>query len=160
MTEKKQRVRARIGDVVELDTPGGLGYLQFVRKVPGTGSMIRVLPGVYSARPDLDELVAGPTSYCVFFPVGPAANRGIVRIIGTYPIPEHAQAFPLMRAPGWMLGFTPPNPIWWLWDGTREWRVTELDTAGLHASPNAHWNDTLLAERMAEGWSPADDPYH
>ncbi len=160
MTEARQRVRPRLGDVLEIDTPGGLGYLQYVLKEPVNGAMIRVLPGVYPAQPDLDALVAGPTSYCVFFPVGPAANRGIVRVKGEYPIPEHARAFPLMRSPGWLLGLTPKQYSWWLWDGSRQWRVTELDEAGLHASEKAHWNDAFLIERMAEGWSPADDPYY
>ena len=50
-----QRMRPQIGDLIEIETPRGYAYAQYVykqREQPPMGSLIRVLPGFYRERPD------------------------------------------------------------------------------------------------------------
>lgn len=47
---------------------------------------------------------------------------------------------------------------WFLWDGSREWRVERLSEQELRAYPPLGvWNDTLLIERIVAGWSHDQD---
>jgi hypothetical protein len=46
---------------------------------------------------------------------------------------------------------------WWLYDGARSRRVGRLTEEMAELSLFEIWNDTLLFERVASGWSPSDD---
>jgi ribosomal protein L34E len=76
------RRRPRIGDVIEIETPKGLAYAQYTYKhdtPPRYGALLRVLPGLYEARPsDFSDLVQQDERFYVFFPLGslvPIARR-------------------------------------------------------------------------------------
>ena len=150
------RKRPRIGDVIEVATPKGLAYAQFTHKhdaPPRYGPLIRVLPGSYEKRPDsFGELVLQKERFFVFFPLGAACARGLVRIVANKAIPEWARSFPILRSEAY------EGPSWYLWDGRRKWRVFQLTAEERGYSPIAIWNDTLLIERIVDGWSPADEP--
>jgi hypothetical protein len=148
-TARGKTPRAKIGDVLEIKTTEGLAYFQYTHQHPVYGGLIRVLPGLYAERPaHIAILVAGAERYFVFFPVRAAAARDLVRIVGSETIPDHARAFPMFRTG------RPGN--WWLWDGETEWRVEEL-TPAQHSLPiRMIWNDTMLASRIASGWTPED----
>jgi hypothetical protein len=47
--------------------------------------------------------------------------------------------------------------VWWLWDGSREWRVGSLAADQKKLPVRGIWNDTLLVERIESGWLP-DEP--
>jgi hypothetical protein len=146
------RKRPQIGDVIEIETPRGLAYAHYThehRDPPRSGSLLRVLPGLFETRPDdFGHLVSLDERFSVFFPLGAATNRGIVRIVATEPIPEAKRLFPIF---GQLSG---DGHFWWLWDGKREWKAR----SDKKATPRALWevwNDTLLIERIAEGWTPS-----
>jgi hypothetical protein len=113
--------RPKIGDVVEIRTPKGLGYFQYVERDPTLGPRIRVLPGTFDERPNIGAVAMRKAAYYVHFPLGAAVSRGLVAIVGSAPLPD-------------------PGPA----------RRPEDDLYRLQSI----WNDTLLAERIAEGWSP------
>ena len=46
--------------------------------------------------------------------------------------------------------------VWWLWDGTKEWKIGKLEP-GMEKLPiRGVWNDTLLVQRIIEEWSHED----
>lgn len=157
------RKRPQIGDVVEIETPKGLAYAQytFACKEPSVyGALIRVLPGLYDSRPsNFSELVREKERFFVFFPLGAACNRGIVKIVAYEEIPKGSRGIPLMRSSsryrdkfGKMI-----EADWWLWDGKEERRIGKLPEKYHDLSLRSIWNDTLLIERIVSGWRPADE---
>lgn len=153
----KQRKRPRIGDIIEIPTPRGYAYAQYTHKVPSYGELLRILPGLYESRPaDVASLSRMRERFHVFFPLGIATARGIVSIAGTAEIPEQARAFPTFRMAG---GQDRSGRIrnWWLWDGREQRYVGQLTPEQCHLSIAEVWNDTLLIERLASRWSPADE---
>jgi hypothetical protein len=155
------RVRPRIGDVIEIPTPKGLAYAHFTHKhdvPPHFGALIRVLPGLFSERPsDFAQLVARQPVFMTFFPLGAACNRRIVRVVANEPLPTSSRSFPIFRNSHRDRSGKRMRP-WFLWNGSREWRVEQLSEAELRAYPPLGvWNDTLLVERIVAGWSHEQD---
>ncbi len=149
--------RARLGDVIEIDVEGGHAYAQFVNKERTHGALIRVLSGVFQARPvDIDTLIQQPERFYVFFPLTAALREGAVRRIGNYPIPAHARRFPTMRVPG-LRTLSGKVESWWLWDGKSERKLPQLTDAERSLSSAYVVNDTMLKEKIESGCKPEDD---
>ncbi|OFV80741.1 MAG: hypothetical protein A2Y78_15400 [Acidobacteria bacterium RBG_13_68_16] len=155
MKPASQRTRPRIGDVIEIGTPKGLAYAQYTHKhdeQPRYGALIRVLPGLYKTRPvSFNDLVKRKERFFVFFPLGAACKRGIVTIVANEVIPKSACPFPTFRSRA------TERPSWELWDGHRYWCVYKLTPEQRSLPILAVWNDTLLIDRIVQGWSPADE---
>jgi hypothetical protein len=150
------RVRPRPGDVVEVETPKGFAYAQYTHKHATNGALIRVLQGLFGSRPtNFAEIVQRPEQFLLFFPLGAACNRGIVRVVAEEEIPASAQTFPLFRSGS--ADAQGEVKVWFLWDGVREWRVDRLtpEQKKLPLRPGV-WNDTLLIERIVSGWRPSE----
>ena len=151
-----QRKRPKIGDVLEIGTPKGFAYLQYTNRDPTYGALIRVLPGVYQQRPSaFSDLVRERERFFIFFPVGAAVNREIVTIVANEDIPAHAREIPPMRAAG---GIDRNGHVlnWWLIEKGNKRMVNELTTEQRNLSLAEAWNDTMLIQRIVEGWSPSD----
>lgn len=142
----------KIGDIFELETPKGKAYLHFIYKDKATGYLVRVLPGLYSARPtDLEELVTLKERFMVFFPLSTANKQKIIQKIGHYPAdkfekPRYMRVEHIVR--GAFLG-------WHIVD-TDTWErqlVNELTPEQKLLSPWGIWNDTLLIENLVDDWS-------
>ncbi len=148
----------RTGDVFEVSTNRGLAYAQCTHRHPTYGHLIRVLPGLFDARPDdLAVLARGPARFCTFFPLQAAVNQKIVTVVSYEPVPVEAQEFPLFRS-GVVNPATRRVDVWWLWDGEHEWRVGRLSAAQRRLPIRGVWNDTLLVERILADWTPETDP--
>jgi hypothetical protein len=149
-----ERIRPQIGDVIEIETARGLAYAQYShehRDPPRMGSLLRVLPGLYETRPaQFAPLVEQEEQFWVFFPLGAAARGQLVRIVANEPLPDPKRPFPVFRARN-------ASGPWWMWDGKREWRARPGDPWTPRALRST-WNDTMLIERIAEGWTPSDSP--
>lgn len=150
------RIRIQIGDIFEIVTPSGLAYFQYTHRKGAFGALIRVLEGLYVARPEVDQFANSRTRFHVFFPVQAAANRGIVARVGNIDVPIADRAFPLFKIS------SPPNPAtkerqWWLWDGEHEWRTGDLSPEYRNLPVRAVINDTLLIQRIVSGWQPSDE---
>jgi hypothetical protein len=155
------RVRPRIGDVIEIPTPAGFAYAHFTHKhdvPPHWGALIRVLPWLFSDRLlNFAQLVEREPAFITFFPLGAACNRRIVRVVANEPLPDSSRSFPTFRNSHRDRSGKRMRP-WFLWDGSREWRVDQLSEAELRAYPPLGiWNDTLLIERIVSGWSHEQD---
>jgi hypothetical protein len=142
--------------VIEIPTPKGLAYAQYTHKhdiPPRYGSLLRVLPGLFSHRPaDFSELVNQPPAFTTFFPLGAACNRGILHVVASEAIPPHSSPFPIFRNSHRDKTGKRVGP-WFLWDGQREWKVETLTDQQLRDYPPlGTWNDTLLIERILAGW--------
>lgn len=151
------RRRARIGDVFEIQTSIGLAYVQYTHHRDDWGALIRVLPGLFQQRPAaLGDLVSKREAFVTFFPLQAAVSKGIVELVGTEPIPASSREFPLFRAAGFV---DRQGRVldWLLWDGQREWKIGSLTEEQRVLPIRAVWNDTLLRERIEEGWTPATD---
>ncbi len=156
------RKRPQIGDVIEIETPKGFAYFQYTYKYnepPKYGALIRVLPNLYKSRPsDFSELVQHKERFFVFFPLGAACNRGIVKIVANEKIPDQSRGLPLMRLSssyrdksGKIIEYDCR-----LWNGKEEVNIGKLTNEYRNLSLLQIWNDTLLIERIASGWKPAD----
>jgi hypothetical protein len=149
----------KTGDVFAITTSKGEAYFQYVGKMPLMGPLIRVLPGTYPSEvPPWETLVERETNFWVFFPVGAALKRGLVRKVKNCAIPEHAKSPPVFRA-GVVDPATGKVETWWLWDGEKEWPVGEISAEQRKLPIRGAWNDTLLIQRIEEGWLPEKDPH-
>jgi hypothetical protein len=152
-----KRKRPRVGDVVEIETPMGLAYAQATHKHAEFGFLLRVAPGTYSRRPeDFSDLVRLEARFLLFFPLGPACHRNIVRLVAEEAIPGAYQVFPRFRAAG---ARSKEGRVlnWFLWDGDREWPA-DIPSDELAKYPiRSIWNDTLLIERICSRWRSSDD---
>jgi hypothetical protein len=142
------------GDLIEMRTALGLAYAQVTHKVPLFGTLIRVLEPIVPERPsDLDAIATSRERFVTFFPVAAALNRGMVRFAGSASIPPHAQKFPLLRQRGKVLA-SGVVADWWLYDGSRQWRIGRLAPDQARLSIAEVVNDTLLRERIDSDWRP------
>ena len=120
------------------------------------GELTRILPGVFGSAPDLAELAGMPERFFVYFPFSAAANRGLISVKGTFPVPAGSGPPGRMRRAG---GRDRNGKIlnWRILDGTEERIVANLTAEERRLSPSEVWNDTLLAERIGRGWTPELD---
>lgn len=157
------RKRPKIGDVIEIETNQGLAYFQYTYKYiepPKYGALIRILPNLFENRPtDFSKLVNEKERFFVFFPLGAACNRNLVKIVANEPIPEESSGLPLMRLSssyrsksGSLVEYDCR-----IWNGKEERNVGKLTNKYKHLSLLQIWNDTLLIERIVSGWKPSDD---
>lgn len=157
------RKRPRIGDVIEIKTPKGFAYAQYTynyRERPVYGALIRILPGLYSSRAlNFSDLVQEKERFFVFFPLGAACARGIVKIVAHEEIPERSRGLPLMRSSNRYKDKSGKivEADWWLWNGKEKWSIGKLPKKYRGLSLLQIWNDTLLVERITSGWQPSDE---
>jgi hypothetical protein len=145
-----QRVRPRLGDVIEISTPLGLAYAHYTHTHESFGALLRVLPGLHKSRPpDFSAVVQAEPQFITFFPLGAACNRRIVKIVANEVLPRAAMVFPIFRS---CVRTTNGRGPWWLWDGINEWRVGDLEPGMEQLPLRGIWNDTLLIQRIAERW--------
>lgn len=152
--------RIKIGDLVEIPTKRGFAYAQFTHLTEKYGALLRVYAGFYSSPPeDYCKFATRREIFVLFFPLQAAVNRDIVRVIGNCAISERAKEFPTFRS-GMVDMKTQKVNNWWLWDGTKSWRVGELTPDQYEYPVEGIWNDTILIERLESGWRPSDEePY-
>jgi hypothetical protein len=150
--------KVQIGDILEVPTKKGLAYVQFSHyhePPPHMGAVIRVLPGLFLERPkDFQSLASQKELYYTLFPVKAAVNRNIFSIAGHAAVPLHAKDFPVLRSAQIDPKTGKYCNNWWLWDGTKSWRVDTLTDEQLDLSFKTGWNDIALIERIESGWTP------
>lgn len=146
----------KIGDVVEIATPNGFGYVQYTHFDPAYLDLVRVLDGTFGERPDADvlaKLTAGPTAFHAFVLLQHAVKHGEATVVGSYPIPSHARKLPVFRD-----GL--PNPRtrkvedWVLWDGQRRWPVGAISDEQRKLPLLVVLPVSTLGPQIAEGWRP------
>lgn len=146
----------RFGDVVEVRTPAGLAYLQYVSKHPSYMDTVRVLPGLFPERPALKELETLSTrdGYFAFYLVSHAVRHGLVEVVAHCPIPAGLEAPRAILRPGFI---TREGSVtkWWLEEGSRETLLNRpLTLEEKRLSLAEMWNHEFLVQRLSEQWRP------
>lgn len=145
--------RIKVGDIFEINTTKGRGYLQYVYGHPTIGELIRILPGLYeAAHPDFISLAASKELYFVHFPLKAAYRRSIVKLIDNFELPPDLVLPKKMRTKHVVRG----DFVAWHIVDYDTWKieaVKELSPEQIKLSPWGSWNDTLLIERMASEWT-------
>ncbi|WP_158133745.1 hypothetical protein [Vibrio navarrensis] len=142
--------RPKLGDIVEIPLPeNGTGYAQYTHKHKQYGALLRVFQ-VCEKVEDISYLLTVPHQFTTFFPLGAAVSREIVSIVGSLPIREEFKAFPIFRSG--MVNKSGTVEVWWLWDGENEERIGKLSPKQMEYPIRGIINDTLLIERICEGW--------
>ena len=68
------------GDIFEIDTSAGKGYLHFIETDSTIGELVRILPGLYKEPPvDLEKIASSQERYMIFFPLKAAVRQKIVQ---------------------------------------------------------------------------------
>ena len=92
--------KATIGDICEINTPAGRAYIQYTHDGRDMGELVRVLPGLFRARPaDFGELAKQRELYFIFYTLNYALRDSQADVVSHQPVPDWAQAYPLMRWP-------------------------------------------------------------
>ncbi|MCG9968492.1 hypothetical protein L9W92_10555 [Pelotomaculum terephthalicicum JT] len=149
--------KIQIGDVFEIATSKGKGYFQYIYSNKTIGELIRILPGLYLDKPrNMIAIAAAKEVYFVHFPLKAAFKKGIVQFIGNYSLPQDLELPRQMRSKNVDKN---GNLICWYIVEYDTWRrviIKELTKDQKKLSPWGIWNDTLLIERLAEGWTPEE----
>ncbi len=149
--------RLRLGDIFEIATPKGVAYGQYINKHEDYGAVIRIFRGMHERRPPKIAEIMNEVQFVTFFPLQNAIKHGDVTIVGNEPIPPNASKFPTFRS-GLANPATGKASVWWLWDGVKEWRVDNITPEQRGIPILEVVNDTLLIERIVDGWTPENDP--
>lgn len=155
--------RAKIGDIIEIQTSRGLAYAQVThlhKESPKYGHLLRVFEGLHDSRPENLEALAtqSPVQFQTFFPLNAALNRGIVTKVSTEPVPTPWDAFPLFRMKGLVDPVTRKAKRWALWSGAKETMLDRPLTESEKKLPIlAIINDTMLIEYIETGWRHEKD---
>jgi hypothetical protein len=145
-------IKIKIGDIFEINTPKGKAYLHYIYKDRTMGDLVRVLPGLYSERPNtFDKLASLKERYMIFFPVSVANKQKIIERIGSYPADSFRKP-PYMRTEHIVKG----KFLGWHIIDTETWQrqlIENLTPEQKQLSPWGIWNDTFLIENLVDDWS-------
>jgi hypothetical protein len=144
------RIRRRLGDVVEVEVKKGFAYAHFTHAHKQYGSLVRVFGEIHVTRPaEFSRVVVQPVLFQTFFPLSAACSRKIVSLVASEAVCPPSE-FPVFRA-----GIQNSLGIvdnWWLWDGETEKQIGRLEPGVERFPIRGVINDTLLVERISSGW--------
>jgi len=80
------KTRAKFGDIMEVLTPRGMAYFQYMSQNKDYGDLIKILPGIFAERPKRFEELAKKEGIFVFYPATLATKRKKASIVATMPI--------------------------------------------------------------------------
>ena len=143
--------RIKTGDIFKIKTSKGKTYLHFVFKDEANGDLVRVMTDLFSDQPDnLDSLACKDGRFLIFFPLSAAYKKKIVKKVGHYKSdftrPEFMRIEHFVRCD--FLGWHIVNSDTW-----KKELVNKLNGGLNQLSPWGIWIDTLLTERLEEGWA-------
>ncbi|MAZ20245.1 hypothetical protein [Roseovarius sp.] len=146
--------RAKIGDVIQILTSGGVAYGQFTHKHGRFGPLLSVFDGFYAKAPDnFSQVVAERPNFNTFFPLQPALNEGLLSVVANVPVAASNSEFPKFRT----RVVTPDGQCgpWWIWDGENEEMLErELTPSEMRYSLRGIISAPLLLERIEQGYRP------
>lgn len=153
MTNTNRR-KVITGDLLEVQTPHGLSYVQYVGKHPEYGDVIRVLPGSYEHRmSDFTALIEKP-GYVAFYSARASVAQGLTEIVGSYPlqieVPRNVRRAGARARTGRIL-------TWIVESNGQEMVRKELTETEKQLPIAAIWDHELLILRISEHWSPQQE---
>lgn len=163
VSSRNARKKAAIGDIVEINTPAGLAYVQYTHEAGTNGELVRVLPGLYASRPsDFAALARQKELYFVFYIMNYALRAGQAEVVSNQPVPEWAKAHPLMRHAA---AFDDFGAVirWRIVSAASQLTPQELIRTPLHTeltpeqkklSIREIWPHAAMVRELARGWTP------
>lgn len=148
--------RVGIGTVFWIPTDLGfaLGIMTHKHVLPPKyGALVWIADRCFDEPPSLEDLAGVGWRWCVFFPLGTAANKHIVEIVGKVDVPEQLRNFPALRAGG-INGIEPRWVVYEQRDVDNSYRRATEDDFALNIEQIV--NDTRLTEMIVSGWKPED----
>lgn len=146
-----QRKRAKAGDVLELKAGDRFAYLHFVGKHPEYGDAVVVNPGLRE-QPETVSAEFFANGYVTFYPVAAAVAQGLVEVVAHLPPPKLPER---LRRAGARSGRHVDT--WIIETGSGDVVKAKLSDEELRLPIAAIWNHELLVQRIAEGWTPAQE---
>jgi len=144
----------KTGDIYEVPTPRGFGYVQYTHRSREYGYLIRVLPGLYVERPkDMADLVAKKENYFVYYPLSACLRVGAFAWVGKLPIPEDSLGEPIMRL-GWGQPVDGRVLNWWIIDGDKRTFIDRLTEKEKRYSFLEICSHGMLVYKLCIGWRP------
>ena len=146
------RKKIEIGDIFELQTNKGYAYMQCVR-IPEDKrqdlELVRVYYKVHPSKTMDISIIQESSFFYLRFVLQAAYNRKIVDKIG------NASLEPNFHHPRYFRTENAFGDGWQIIDSANWHRETkkELTAEQKKISPWGTWNDTLLIERLDEGWT-------
>ncbi len=148
--------KAKIGDMIEIETRIGLYYAQYTHKVKDYGELIQVTKKYFKERPTVETMLSCEVGIITFFPLNLALKEREFRLIGNTNIPETRRQFPIFR----VLGYSSLDGSikkWKFWDGESVWPdkyVENLSDEQQRLPVRGIYNKAFLIERLEECWTP------
>jgi hypothetical protein len=142
--------RAKVGDVVEVKTPKGFGYLHYVGKHFRYGEMAVVSPHIFDKRPD-DLKPIFEHGYVAFYPLGAAVAQHLVQIVGRTAVPADMPPKRLRRA-----GARSNRGVenWIIEEESGEVLKKMLTDEERQLPIVRIWNHEYLVHSLTTGWRP------
>lgn len=147
----EQPKRAKPGDVLQLNTPEGSVYLQYIGRHPEYGDAVLVNPKL-GTRPEVVTSKMFSDSYVAFYPAAAAVAQGLVQVIDHLAPPKVPQR---LRRPGARSGRR--IETWIIENGADETVKSKLSEDELKLPIAVIWNHELLTQRVLEGWNPVHE---
>ncbi|MCC5987068.1 MAG: hypothetical protein JJT95_05250 [Pararhodobacter sp.] len=107
------------GDVIEIETPHGLAYLQVTHLHSVYPNVVRAISGLHQKRPDeLAALAQAPTAFTGLIPIAEMLRSQALRgaHVGHAPVPEADSQFPTFSTP--IRDRNGDIVYWWYWNGS------------------------------------------
>jgi len=148
--------RIKFGDIIEIKTSKGYGYMQYTHKDSMLGNLVRVFKGIYiKPLEDLQVLEDKEIQFTTFFPLQTAVNQNIVTVIANKKVRKDLQPFPLLKSMLAQDKETWKAKSWELWDGEKVIGLIRppLTQEQINLPISEVINDTLLIERIDSGWT-------
>ena len=147
--------KIKFGDLFEIVTSRGLAYFQCVKESPATEcELIRILPSITSniEEVNFNRIVEEKEIFFIQFALKYAVKKKCVKFIGNFKVPEEVVVPRYFRS---IHKIKHEFISWHIVDSETLYRqsVQVLTDEQKKLSPWEIWNDTLLAERIAEGWT-------
>ena len=150
--------RAKIGDIIEIETKIGFFYAQYTHKDSTYGALLQIFDKNYETHLiEFPDLIQQNVRFSQFFPLNAALKKNIFTVVSNEKIREDLKPLPLFRL-GVRNPATKKVDVWWLWDGEKEWKIGDLDENQKKLSGLGVCNDTFLVNRLESGWRPETDP--
>ncbi|WP_147416008.1 hypothetical protein [Ulvibacterium marinum] len=146
MTKKK----LELGDVFEIETSKGKGYLQCVKLPKDTSEVekVKVFYHLLEQKPKTIKDVISEEFYYVDFPLSAAYKKKIVSFVENVPLPKDFSCPRYYRTEHMF------DSGWQIID-SKTWKresVEVLTAEQKKISPWGIWNDTLLIENLENNW--------
>ncbi len=142
--------KIELGDIFEIETSKGNGYLQYVKKPKDDSEVekIKVYYDLFMQKPKIVEDIISKKFFYIDFPLNAAYKKKIVTFAGNIPLPKNFACPQYYRTEN-MFGEG------WQIINSKTWEresVEFLTEEQKKLSPWGIWNDTLLIENLELDW--------